>query len=199
MKHQNAVIIFAKNLVPGKVKTRLAASIGNDAAFEVYKELLARTRSATETVAADKIVFYSDEVVKKDEWSQSFLKSKQQGENLGERMMNAFKEIFQQGYGKALIIGTDCPALNESMLLWAFEKLGESDVVLGPAYDGGYYLLAMKELLPCLFENIPWSTSTVFETTIAVCKSNNLSYSLLPTLHDVDEEKDLVHLKKVRA
>ena len=199
MKQQNVLIIFAKNPVLGKVKTRLAATMGAAAAFEVYKELLYHTKSITQKAAADKVVYYSEQVQFNDLWENGFSKAKQKGKDLGERMLMAFKEMFQQGYKKAVIIGTDCPSLNEAILKEAFERLSATDVVLGPAYDGGYYLLGMSRLHPFLFENIRWSTSTVFESTMVLCKSNNLSYTLLPTLHDVDEEKDLVHLKKIKA
>ena len=195
MKQSNILIIFAKNLVHGKVKTRLASSIGADHAFEIYKELLRHTKTVVQNVNADKIIYYSDHVELEDIWDTGFLKAKQQGADLGEKMMNSFKDIFQKGYTKAVIIGTDCPSLDEQIIRTAFESLNEKSVVIGPAYDGGYYLLGMKLLHKNLFQNIAWSTEIVFETTTAICNKFNLSYSVLPLLHDIDEEKDLVHLK----
>jgi rSAM/selenodomain-associated transferase 1 len=195
MNQKNILIIFAKNLVHGKVKTRLASSIGVDHAFAVYKELLYRTKSIVQNVNADKIVYYSDQVELTDIWDDRFLKAKQQGLDLGERMRNAFNDSFQRGYSKAVIIGTDCPSLNKHIIQAAFEDLDHKNVVIGPAYDGGYYLLGMKVLYEDLFQNVAWSTKTVFETTITISKHFNLTYSVLPLLHDIDEERDLEHLK----
>lgn len=199
MKQPEILIIFAKNLIHGKVKTRLAATIGAERAFEVYKDLIANTVSIAQNLKADKIVYYSEKIEMEDMWNEHFLKAKQRGTDLGERMTNAFNDVFQQGYTKAVIIGTDCPSLNEHIIHDAFEDLNNNDVVIGPAFDGGYYLLGMKEPHPYLFKNVEWSTPAVFETTIAKCTSLHLKSFILPRLHDIDEEKDLVHLKTTRA
>jgi uncharacterized protein len=193
---ENALIIFAKNLVYGKVKTRLAASVGNDAAFSIYKALLRHTRSVADFINADKIVFYSDKIEHNDEWNNDYSKTIQFGKDLGERMKNAFEGTFKNDYNKAMIIGTDCPFLPEQIIEDAFEKLNERDVVVGPAYDGGYYLLGMKKLHPCLFKNIHWSTPEVLKETLLACDKNDLDYFLLPALPDIDEEKDLIHFKR---
>lgn len=193
MRH--ALIIFSKNVVPGKVKTRLAATIGHDAALKVYQQLLHHTKIITQKINADKFVYYSDEIVHDDLWNHGFIREQQKGLDLGERMMKAFEEVFHQGYSKVIIIGTDCPSLNEIMIEEAFDKLKGTDVVIGPAYDGGYYLLGMKKLYSCLFKNIQWSTSSVFRETIQIFNGENINYSLLQKLHDVDEEKDLIHMK----
>lgn len=192
---QNMLSIFAKNPIVGKVKTRLAASIGPDAAFNVYKELVEYTAEVAQNVRSEKIVFYSDRIEENDAWGNGFLKAVQKGNDMGERMMNAFKDVLQ-GSQKAVIIGTDCPSLTESIIEEAFEKLTDVDVVIGPAFDGGYYLLGLKSVYSFLFDGIEWSTSLVLQQTINRCKQNSLSYELLQELHDVDEEKDLVHLKK---
>ncbi len=197
MNQSNALIIFSKNLVWGKVKTRLAASVGKEKAFNVYKELLFHTKTVVQEVDADKVVYYSDHVEQNDIWGD-YRKAMQQGADLGERMAQAFKEVFQCGYLKAVIIGTDCPALDGAMIQAAFDHLEEQEVVIGPAYDGGYYLLGMKTLQESLFQNIAWSTNTVYEATMAACRQQGLSYAVLPLLHDIDEEKDLVYFKTVR-
>jgi hypothetical protein len=195
MMESNILIIFAKNLVHGKVKTRLASSVGVDVAFEVYKELIDHTKTIAKNVNADKIVYYSEQVEHTDIWNDGFLKAKQQGVDLGERMKNAFQGMLQLGYTKAVIIGTDCPSLNAQIIHDAFDALDQKNVVIGPAYDGGYYLIGMKDLYEELFHAVPWSTDTVLKTTIAICDRFNLSYSLLPILYDIDDEKDLIHLK----
>ncbi len=196
---KQAVLIFAKNLIYGHVKTRLAATAGNDVAFSVYKELLQHTKSIVENIIADKIVFYSNNIEKRDLWNNEiFKKQLQSGKDLGKRMHNAFAYAFENGYGEVLIIGTDCFELTSSIIDVAFSQLKHHDVVIGPATDGGYYLLGMKSLYPLLFENIAWSTKTVFGETIAACNQLSLNYYLLPELNDVDEEKDLKRLQIVQ-
>jgi hypothetical protein len=196
---KNALIIFVKNLIPGHVKTRLATTLGNDAAMNIYQQLLKVVHDNIQGADVDKIVFYSD-FIENDIWQNSiFQKEVQKGKNLGERMNNAFESLFLAGYEKVVIIGTDCPALDESIIHTAFAKMSDSDVVIGPATDGGYYLLGMKKLHPFLFQNVEWSTSSVLTQTIDLCKINELTYFLLNELSDIDEEKDLIHFKKLQA
>jgi rSAM/selenodomain-associated transferase 1 len=194
---KQVLIIFTKNAEPGKVKTRLAATIGDNAAFAVFDKLSRHTAKVAAVVDVVKQVFYSDYIPPEDLWSPDlFQKEIQQGNSLGERMSNAFAAVFERGFQPAVIIGTDCPELNGTILEKAFEVAGEYDVTLGPAADGGYYLIGTHRHLPALFENIQWSTANVLTDTISICRANELSYYLLPMLHDVDEEKDLVHLSK---
>lgn len=196
---KEALLIFAKNPVAGKVKTRLAATIGSKEALCVYKQLLSHTVSVTEDLPFDKFVFYSNNIEQEDLWnSKHYFKELQHGDDLGERMRNAFASIFQKGYYKAVIIGTDCPALNETIIQDAFSKLNDVDIVIGPAYDGGYYLLGMNNCHSFLFESMHWSTANVFTETIRRCKSKGLLFLLLQTLQDVDEEKDLEALNLVK-
>lgn len=191
----DALLIFVKNLIEGRVKTRLADTLGNDTAMNIYKQLLKNTHDAILPVEKDKIVFYSD-FIEEDIWENNlFQKETQEGNDLGERMGIAFKSSFTAGYKKIVIIGTDCPGINKSILENAFLKLNNSDIVIGPATDGGYYLLGMKEEHPILFQDIEWSTDKVLQQTIELCDRKHLSYFLLPELSDVDEEKDLIHLK----
>lgn len=194
---KNALIIFTKNLVYGKVKTRLAATIGNDKAFSVYKKLIEHTYLITKQFNCNKIVFYSDELIEEDIWNSDYQKQVQIGNDLGERMMNAFNLAFKHNYKQIIIIGTDCAELNDDIINKAFVELNKYDVIIGPASDGGYYLLGIKEMHKQLFENIKWSTSRVFDETIGCCNNIGLKYYLLPTLHDVDEEKDLPYMKAI--
>jgi rSAM/selenodomain-associated transferase 1 len=195
MKHRNALVIFVKNLVYGKVKTRLAATTGAGKAYEIYAALISHTWSVARNIPAGKIVYYSDKVEDKDTWDDRFIKKIQRGPELGERMKNAFTDMFENGYARVIIIGSDCPFINEQIINDAFDKLEMFDVVIGPAYDGGYYLVGMKTLHAGLFEKMQWSTAGVFEETTARCKRFGLSFAVLPRLHDIDDEKDLVHLK----
>ena len=197
MKRTDTLIILAKSPVYGQVKTRLAVSIGAAAALEIYRQLLKHTLDVAAKVPADKVIFYSDEPAPDERTEPGFARATQYGADLGARMENAFTHVFRKGYKKAVVIGTDCPAIGERTLAAAFDALHQHDVVIGPAYDGGYYLLGMKRVHHMLFDNIPWSTATVFEETVTICRSNGLRYLLLPTLHDVDEKKDLPHLAKM--
>ena len=197
---KQALLIFAKNFEPGKVKTRLAATLGHAKAFSIYTQLLEHTVSVTNYLHVDKIVFYSSHIAQEDVWNDNYYhKQVQEGSDLGERMNNAFSYAFQKGYDRVVIIGTDCPELTAGILMNAFAYLNNHDVVIGPAADGGYYLLAMKQHYSALFKNINWSTETVLEETLEICMENNLNYTLLPVLHDVDEERDLIHLEKLNA
>ena len=193
---KRALLIFTKNPELGKVKTRLAATIGDDAALAVYNQLLLHTVSATEHLPVDKFVFYSDYIEQEDVWdSEHYYKEIQQGNDLGERMKNAFASTFKKGYHKIVIIGTDCPGLNAEIIMNAFSYLQTNDVVIGPAEDGGYYLLGMKQMQHELYEGIQWSTGAVLNDTINKCTALQLNYCMLGVLKDIDEEKDLQAFK----
>jgi rSAM/selenodomain-associated transferase 1 len=189
----DSLIIFTRNAVHGTVKTRLAATIGDDRALQVYQWLIGHTFSVTKRIDVKKAVFYSEFVATADVWDDSYFKTVQQGADLGQRMSNAFKAILKNNRTKAVIIGTDCYDLTEAIIARAFEQLNNYDVVIGPAFDGGYYLLGMKAHHPTLFENINWSTSAVLNETLARCNESALTYCLLPVLDDIDDEKDLLN------
>ena len=196
MDRNNLLMVFAKNPDPGKVKTRLAKTIGEDKALAIYLKLLEHTYSIADKVFADKAVFYSDRVEEFDILDYyKFPKFLQKGNDLGERMDRAFGEAFAQGYEKVVIIGSDCYELTSEIIEDAFKLLDEINVVLGPASDGGYYLLGMDRHYSHLFRDKKWSTPDVLLDTILDTKKLKLSYTLLPTLTDVDEEKDLGALK----
>jgi rSAM/selenodomain-associated transferase 1 len=186
------LLIFIKNPVLGKVKTRLARTLGDAKALDVYLQLLNHTLLVTKDVAADKAVFYTDFVDRQDMWPDDlYQKQLQQGQDLGQRMQGAFEWAFEKQYGQVVIIGSDCPQLTTAIIEQAFAQLDTSKVVLGPAADGGYYLLGMTTLVPRLFNNKNWSTVTVLSDTLADLQILQLSYSTLPTLHDVDHAEDL--------
>ncbi len=186
-------MIFIKNPVPGKVKTRLGKDIGYEEAAAYYEKLLEITRQAAINTSSDKWLWYGDYINKSDSWSAAtFTKKLQTAGDLGIRMQSAFEKAFEQGYEKVVIIGSDCPEMSSGVLEKAFEKLTEADVVIGPANDGGYYLMGMKKALP-LFENVDWSTRQVLDQTIAHLKKQNLNYILLEKLTDLDTIEDLKH------
>lgn len=194
---KNVLLIFTRNPVYGKVKTRLAVTVGNDKALEIYKQLVKHTYSVAQKIHADKIIFYDGPIAGYDFWPNHYQKQIQHGVALGERMMNAFRFAFEKKYQQVVLIGTDCAELNVSVINKAFKQLHKYHVVVGPAADGGYYLLGMKKMDQQIFKGIQWSTSTVLVDTLQRCKENNLSYFLLDVLHDIDEEKDLIYMNKI--
>lgn len=186
------LIIFVKNPVLGKAKTRLAATIGNERALNVYKLLLEKTRQETIHLSVDKVVYYSDFTDQSDLWDNvSYQKKLQQAGHLGVKISSAFSQAFTDGYQRVCIIGSDSYDLMQSHIESAFISLKENEAVIGPAEDGGYYLLGMSKMNTQLFENKNWSTETVGPDTIKDFKALNLSYEVLPTLNDIDTEADL--------
>jgi hypothetical protein len=187
-----ALIIFIRNPVPGKVKTRLAKTLGEEKALCIYRHLLDHTHRVTQHLACDKFVFYADALEENDLWEEDlYYKKLQSGEDLGRRMKNAFSCLFLSGYHKLLIIGSDCLELTTAIIECGFLQLDKQDIVIGPCPDGGYYLLGMKKDTPAFFEGKTWSTPSVLADTLADCRKCSLTYSLLPELNDIDEEKDI--------
>jgi rSAM/selenodomain-associated transferase 1 len=189
MATKELLIVFVKNIKLGKVKTRLAKTIGDDAAFEVYKKLVAITEKATTNVEVDKRIYFSDVIIE-TKW-EGVPKYVQEGADLGERMQNAFNAAFADGYAKVILIGSDLPDMKEEILEEAFLSLEKSEVVLGPAEDGGYYLLGMRKDYNSIFEAMPWSKSNLLQITKAKLDAHQVDYSLLKTLNDIDNEDDL--------
>lgn len=186
------MIIFARNPVLGNVKTRLAQTIGDSKALEIYKKLLAHTAAITSNATYDKFVFYADSIQDSDSWDNKFYEKRlQRGNDLGDRMRYAFQELLSCGYGYVLIIGTDCYELTAEIIESGFRQLQDADAVIGPCQDGGYYLLGMKRLHESLFKNKSWSTASVCMDTVRDLQLAGLSYFLLPTLNDIDVEADL--------
>ncbi|MEZ4779726.1 MAG: TIGR04282 family arsenosugar biosynthesis glycosyltransferase [Flavobacteriaceae bacterium] len=187
---KSLLLIFTRNPELGKCKTRLAASIGNENALEIFKFLVSHTAKITESVVADKYVYYADEIWENDLWNASvFHKRLQKGTDLGERMKEAFLQGFKDGYEKIIVIGSDLFDITTEAIETAFTALQTHDFVIGPAQDGGYYLLGMKKIKPQLFENKAWGTSTVLETTLQDLKDEK--WIQLPVKNDVDLYEDI--------
>ena len=184
------LIIFTRNPELGKCKTRLAATVGDEAALDIYIFLLKHTVSITENLEVTKQVHYSIKVRDNDLWNDSKFEKKQQyGADLGLRMQHAFEEGFKEGYQQIIIIGSDLYDVSQDDLENAFNQLENHDFVIGPAEDGGYYLLGMKRLLPELFQNKNWGTSSVLKDTLT--NLENESLQLLPQKNDVDYYEDI--------
>lgn len=189
---KSILLIFTKNPELGKCKTRLASTLGDQKALTIYKQLLNHTKGFTEHVDADKHVYYSTSIPENDIWQAPSFKKKLQIEGgLGRKMSAAFEDSFNQGYSKVVIIGSDCAEINQNDIDLAFEALENKDVVIGPAIDGGYYLLGMRNFLSFLFENKSWSTPYLIDETISDLIKHNISYQLLEEKSDIDFEEDL--------
>ncbi|MFN5417504.1 MAG: TIGR04282 family arsenosugar biosynthesis glycosyltransferase [Flavobacteriia bacterium] len=192
---ENLLIIFVKNPELGKVKTRLAEGIGNEKALEVYLQLLALTEKVTQEFTNASLHIYFTEHEDKNYWSehQHFI---QQGKDLGEKMQNAFENGFKLGFKNIVGIGSDLPDLSVEILQNAFDFLKMNDTVFGPAKDGGYYLLGMKKIQKCIFQNKAWSTDYLLNDTLIELKNNKITFSKkLPLLNDIDTRQDLQELK----
>ncbi len=151
---------------------------------------MAFTRDIALSIETERFLFYSDYVNYNDDWpNEFFTKGQQPNGDLGTRITKAFETAFHYN-NKVVIIGSDCASLTTKIVQTAFDKLDHHDFVIGPAMDGGYYLLGMNKFLPQVFENINWSTETVFAETTDIIKFLGCSFFQLPTLSDIDFEED---------
>lgn len=197
---KQALIIFVRKPELGKVKTRLAATVGDEKALEIYNVLLQHTKSVAGPVQAHKFVYYHEQTETIDIWnSDGFIKKLQTDAALGKKMNDAFSELFNAGYQKVIIIGSDCLQLQTDIINDAFIILQHKDMVIGPANDGGYYLLGMTQMLDIIFENKTWSTPSLLEETLADAVQHDLSVGLLPELIDVDTEEDWLLSQNIRS
>ncbi|GAB3865682.1 TIGR04282 family arsenosugar biosynthesis glycosyltransferase [Hymenobacter segetis] len=198
------LLVFARVPALGRVKSRLAAGVGEPAALAVYHELLAITNAAVVAAGVPATIWLADAAgaeptaAEAHEWATHHAKCQTEGD-LGARMATAFAVAFETGAGRVAIIGTDCPGLNDTHLNQAFALLETNDLVLGPATDGGYYLLGLRQPQPELFQNKTWSTDSVLSDTLADAAGLGLRVALLPTLRDVDDAADLAAWRAERV
>tara|TARA_B100000497_G_C7582735_1_gene350749 strand:+ start:324 stop:929 length:606 start_codon:yes stop_codon:yes gene_type:complete len=184
-----ALITFIRVPELGMVKTRLAVDLGDQRALEIYCSLLNHTQKISLELPCRRYLYYATKPIE-DNWpTEHFCKKSQQGDDLGKRISNAFKEVCEV-HNKVIIIGSDCPQLSSSLIQEAFDGLEENDVILGPTFDGGYYLLGMKSYYPFLFTDIEWSTNSVYSETVNKLEKHNLSFQKLEKLSDVDYAED---------
>lgn len=192
-----ALIIFAREPVPGQAKTRMGQSIGNQAAADLYAAML---RDVLNTVAnlpeMTPMIFWADTEFPKNmgDLENGFTSYLQAGNDLGERMACAFDTAFSLGFEHCCIIGSDAPDLPPEYILQAFELLENNsvDVVFGPATDGGYYLAGMNKTYLQLFDGIPWSSRETLDKSCAKATALGISYALLPEWHDIDTLEDAI-------
>lgn len=186
----NLLIIFTRNPELGKCKTRLAKTIGEEAALEIYKFLLQHTVSVTKNLACDVEVHYSEKVQYNDIWDEDIYIKKQQIEgDLGEKMQHAFLSAIKNGYRNIIIIGSDLYDITQEDIEEAFKALETFEFVLGPSEDGGYYLLGMNQFKAELFKNKAWGTDSVLRDTLLDLKDDHLQ--LLEERNDIDVYDDL--------
>ena len=192
----SSVILFVRSPERGKVKSRLAAAIGEEMALEIYKGCVL---DIMETLKKGRypfrIFFYPGNAKEKvTNWlGKDFTYSPQKGSDIGKKMENAFVQSFSEGSERAVLIGSDIPDLPNSLIHRAFLSLDKSEAVLGPASDGGYYLIGFKKnsFLPYVFHGIPWSTPSVYQETIEVFRRSNYRVHILRQWNDVDTLDDL--------
>jgi uncharacterized protein len=198
MSKNNALLVFVKNPELGKVKTRLKPELSNEECVAIYKAMV---NDLVKNIQVDKnydIFFFftpKSSVNVVQQWlGYEFNLVPQSDGDLGKRMSTALIWAFENNYQKAVLIGSDCPTMDQKLILNAFKNLENSDVVLGPSEDGGYYLVGTKSPQPEIFENIHWSSDVVFSETILRIKENNRTYSKLEIKSDIDKYSDLVKL-----
>lgn len=191
------LLVFCKNPRLGKVKTRLAVSIGAEKALCVYKALLTKTAQVLSQLTLDIHLYYSEEIVTNDCFSDIVTEKKlQKGDDLGQRMANAFQEGFQS-YDAIVIIGTDLWTLEQGDIINAFSALEKNQTVIGPSSDGGYYLLGLADFIPHLFEDKDWGSATVLGQTLENLNQNDVQ--LLTIKNDVDTYSDLEQNPTLKA
>lgn len=195
----NCIVLFVKSPVAGKVKSRLAEDIGEDAAVGLYRCFVEDLLTMIENLDGALRFFFHppDAGPQIQRWlGDQHSYRQQRGADLGEKMKNAFTGAFDEGFSKVVTIGSDIPDLPEEFLKRSFAELDSFDAVIGPSSDGGYYLIGFSRdsFLAEAFDDIAWSTSTVCDQTLAKLKSKGLTVHLLPQWHDVDTLADLDNL-----
>lgn len=196
------LIVFAREPLPGKVKTRLGREVGDRAAAEIYGAMLADVLERATSLLPEvrPLVFWSLESgeIPSCPAFRHLEAFEQRGATLGQRMADAFERAFESGSEVCCIIGSDSPDLPAGYVLRAFELLeqGEADAVFGPAEDGGYYLLGLRQTCHGIFEDIPWGTPLVLETNLERARGLGLRTALLPAWYDIDTLDDLLRLTR---
>lgn len=191
------LIIFTRYPEPGNTKTRLIPVLGAEGAATLQRQMTEHKLAEVDKLLSFyplsvEVHFAGGNEQLMQEWLGSSLVYRRQSEgDIGDRMASAFQLSFAAGMTAGVLIGSDCPDLNASLMAEAFQLLRQHDLVLGPALDGGYYLIGLRRLIPELFTGIPWSTAEVLQQTITIAKRLGLAVAKLPLLSDVDRPEDL--------
>jgi rSAM/selenodomain-associated transferase 1 len=196
------LIIFTRYPELGKVKTRMIPALGGKGSQELHRKLAEytlRKLAVLTNFLSLSICYHGGDEEKMRSWlGEHHSYCSQRGKDLGEKMQNAFTDGFAQGMTAIAIIGTDCPEIGEKLILEAFAALKTHDLVLGPAADGGYYLIGLKQVFPELFQSIPWGTGGVLAETQKIAAQLALTTAYLPILADIDRPEDLTFLTSVQ-
>jgi len=198
---KKGLIVFAREPIPGAVKTRLAAEIGDHAAAKIYEAMLQNVLKTVRQLSdVESVVFWDCEEESLPLLAERYrcCARRQSPGNLGQRMQAAFEEMFANGCELCCIIGSDAPDLPLSYIQEAYRLLAtqQTDIVFGPSRDGGYYLLGLRQVWPQLFTDIPWSSTDVLERSLTTARDSGLTASLLPEWQDIDTLEDLHAFRK---
>jgi uncharacterized protein len=202
---QECSIVFTRYPEPGQVKTRLIPALGKSGAATVHRQMTEHTLFQVRKLRRDRGVsisvhFDGNDCQQMREWlGADLVYQSQVNGDLGLRMMRSIEGAFQAGVDRVVLIGTDCPGLNAELLGQAFHQLHTHDLVLGPAIDGGYYLIGLRYFIPELFVDISWGTDRVLFQTVEIANRLNLSIDYLPFRADVDRPADLPVWSKFRG
>lgn len=199
MTMERVILVFMKAPRTGQVKTRLALKVGDAMALELYRafveDVLSTCRATAYSVTV--MVAEADGLEEVRSWlGDGYSYAVQEGDDLGERMSNALRRIFERGWRQALLIGSDIPDLPAEIIREGFEALDSHDAVVGPARDGGYYLIGFRSggFRSSVFEGVEWSAGSVFSHTCGLLAENLLSFKVLPHWNDIDTPDDLEQL-----
>lgn len=191
------LIIFTRYPEPGKTKTRLISTLGPEGAATLQKQMTEHTLAQARALKgllplSIEVYFAGGDRHLMESWLGTDLSYQYQSQgNLGARMAKAFESAFKVNMDRVVTIGTDCPSLDVQLLAKAFQELHQHDLVLGPAIDGGYYLIGLRRSIPELFGEINWGTAEVLQQTVGAAENLDLSIALLTPLADVDRPEDL--------
>ena len=197
MSEPERLIVVTRHPKPGRSKTRLIPALGADGAAELHRRMARHTLQWTERLAEARPVDVrvrftgADETAMAECFGSQFLYDPQGDGDLGQRLERALRESFQAGCRRVVAVGTDCPSLSENIVRQAFDHLQDHDLVIGPATDGGYYLIGLARHAESLFQDISWGGDQVLQQTLSAARQANLSIAILPTLADVDRPEDL--------
>ncbi len=199
---RQCILLFTRFPEPGQVKTRMIPALGPQGACDLHTRLTQKVLANIDPALAQHniklhIMYDGGSQQKMKDWlGDDRLITPQQGSDLGRKMIQALTLEASLGSTHILLIGSDCPDINAEIILEGFDKLNNHELVLGPAVDGGYYLIGLQmraNRYQNLFCNIDWGDKSVLQQTLNLAKHNGYSCSLLPTLHDIDRPEDLVH------
>ncbi|MAT40507.1 MAG: hypothetical protein CL946_13000 [Ectothiorhodospiraceae bacterium] len=184
----SVIILFARHPEPGKTKTRLAVDTGPAAAAQMYRVCAEHVYGAAKATGFELLVSVPAQtpLEKMDAWLGAGQYHLQPGGTIGVKMRDAFEHVFKHGANRAILIGTDVPDVTSGLLTEAHAALQSDDVVIGPAMDGGFWLIGMNAAQPQLFANIEWSTDTVYERTVQNAAQSGLSLGRVAMLRDID-------------